>query len=605
MSSILNRLVILTTADRLPDESFDILALTLPAMAMLKAKGRSFLVLEDLYPHIQVYKDTNDIGERVTTWLQSCDNLCAQYINISRAFSSTGFWILHRLSDLNYIHQIIDILDARYQHIELWTASPVSGLPSPKVDFSSLNMPSFGIGLEHVLRFMRAGLPRLVITPSNPLHEEKRTQQVGGEPWWSLLKRLPDIVIRRSVSVCNKLTSILHKKVGTVWVVQQGYDVDVLDHSHPEWEFTRIRNDEIAIANQVTPSATIAELDQQILEVTDKFFVEYFPRYKVWLGDWCEQYYRQIVLKLNHYEKELEGRMKASRPNALLYSIGSEDALEEVLCRVANRLSIPAFFFKHGGIAEYFLLPSILDPYLEHNAILQRTQFIHSEVEYISYSHLPSVNAVVSGPLSRAKLHYRPSQQNKILYSVGPPAHYSLKELRKMVSDHERFMFMDDLLQICAEQKLDLSVKVHPAEWRVAWECIHILNDAISDSRNKAHIIAGGAIERIFNQFDLLVLDMISTRVLSMAIGLDIPIVLYLPEGSPVNTKYFSDLEDRVYIVRNRRDLVDILSVYQQKGLPSKYNRAFVEKYLGYFNPESAIQIVSDQVFNIEREEVC
>lgn len=601
-----NRLVILTTADHLPDESCDILALTLPAMAMLKAKGRCFLVLEDIYPHEHVYQNTNEFSTHVASWLKDCDKLCADHLNVQQAFSATGFWILHRLSDLNYIQCIIDRLDSSYQYIELWSDSDVSSPPLPKVDFSSLNMPSFGVGLGHVLWFMRAGLPKLVIHNTASLQTKQHSKQVvGGEPWWSLLKRLPDILVRRAKLVRNRFTNALHKNIGQVWVVQQGYDVDILDSANPQWEFLRIRSNEIKMANSATIDRVV-ELDTLIATKAETFFNQHFPRYTVWLNTWFDQYYQQVVLKIKHYELALEMRMKESKPTALLYSIGAEDVLEEVLCRVANRLSIPVFFFKHGGIAEHFLPPSILDPYLELNTTLQRTQFIHSQVEESNYSSLLSVNAVVSGPLSRTKLQYTRSQQKKnILYSVGPPAHYSFKELRKTISDNDRFTFMNDLLDSCVQHKLSVSVKVHPAEWRVAWDCVRILNTGISDSQYKAKLIAGGAIERIFNQFGLLVLDMISTRVLSMAIGIDIPIILYLPEGSPVNKHYFSDLDRRVYIVRNRQDLNDILLTYQRQGLPSRYDHDFVKKYLGCFDPNTAIQCVNNQIFNSERENIC
>ncbi len=599
------RLIILASADYLPDDSCDILALTLPAMALLKTKKRSFLVLEDFLPHQDVYKNTHEFSQKVAVWLQSCDKLCLQTLNIERAFSSTGFWMLHRLSDLNYIHHFIDAISAKYQNVELYASSQIPEAPVPNVDFGSLNMPSFGMGLAHVLWFIKAGFPSLTVHVTGASNKEAYSQKIGGEPLLSTLKRLPNILKRRTKLIISKFSNALHKKIGRVWVVQQGYDVEVLKHHNPQWDFILVRNDEINEANH-TSESKVKELDDSIIKISEVFFNEHLPRYYNWLNIWLEQYYRKIVLKLNSYEKALEERMRINKPAALLYSIGAEDALEEVLCRVANRLLIPVFFFKHGGIAEQFLLPSILDPYLEHNASLQRTQFIHSEEEVSAYAKLSSVNTVVSGPLSRTQLNYKKNpQQKNILYSLGPPAHFSFKELQKVISDHERFTFMCDLLHVCNDKKLNLSVKVHPAEWRVAWQCMQMLNDEISDSRYRAKLIAGGAIERIFSQFGLLVLDIISTRVMSMAIGIDIPIVLYLPKGSPVNQKYFADLEKRVYVVNNRHDLADILSRYQNHGLPSKYNQSFVEKYLGCFNPESAIQKVSDQVFNKKRETIC
>ena len=52
-----------------------------------------------------------------------------------------------------------------------------------------------------------------------------------------------------------------------------------------------------------------------------------------------------------------------------------------------------------------------------------------------------------------------------------------------------------------------------------------------------------GAIERILDDYDLLVVDMISSRVVSMALRLEIPIIIFLPEGNVVNEHCFADLK--------------------------------------------------------------
>ena len=87
--------------------------------------------------------------------------------------------------------------------------------------------------------------------------------------------------------------------------------------------------------------------------------------------------------------------MRNVNPSALLYSIGAQNPQQEVFCRVANRLDIPVFFFKHGGIAETFLPPSILDPYLEHNPHLKRTQFLASRVEQNRYTNLTNIRTIL------------------------------------------------------------------------------------------------------------------------------------------------------------------------------------------------------------------
>jgi len=591
-----NRLVILAVADKLPDDSFDILAITAPAIAKLKLSNRSFLTLEDLYSFNKSYEDKIFFAKNLDRWMQKCDEVCEQYLNIPRVLSSNGFWILHRLSDLNYIHNIIEIIDSRYEYIELWTDFNVPMLQNPKVDFNSLNMPCFGSGLTHLLIFIKAGLPQIIVKTNRSDFYNVMNPVVGVYPYWLYLKRLPEIIIRRSKKMINFYWYKMNKRsIGNLWVVQNGYDVEILKNANMEWNFNSIINIEITYAN-----ASLFENNKVLNSILKKnsnlFFSKHFPRFLNWLNLWFEQYQNNVIFKLNNYQKGLENRLKSSKPKALLYSIGSQNVLEERIGSVANKLNFPIFYFKHNGAAELFLKFDILDQFLQENPLLIRTQFVHSEIEIEKYKDLSDIKTELVGPLFRLANNFISlKSHNKILYSVGPPAHFTFKDMSRIISDYERVNFASSLMNISDILNLKLSIKIHPIEWKVSREMFKILIGNVNNF--KPSMITGGSIERIFNKFDLLIIDIIATKVLSVALGLNLPIILYIPINYPINQNTFEDLSNRVYIVQNSKDLEDILTIYKKCGLASKYNEDFTKKYLGFLDPMISMTKVKQKVF--------
>ena len=183
-------------AGPLPSENMDVLALSLPAIAHLEAVNRQYLVLEDFYPHENVYRDTDALAEALTAWFQRCDSICENALGLSRAFSANGFWFLHRLSDLRYIHCVIDVINHRYQEVILFSQGSIPDLPEPVVDYSSLNLSCFGHGLEHFLTFLYAGIPNLQIQQVDDSTLNHGASVAGGS-LSSLLRRLPEVINRR------------------------------------------------------------------------------------------------------------------------------------------------------------------------------------------------------------------------------------------------------------------------------------------------------------------------------------------------------------------------------------------------------------------------
>ena len=81
--------------------------------------------------------------------------------------------------------------------------------------------------------------------------------------------------------------------------------------------------------------------------------------------------------------------------------------------------------------------------------------------------------------------------------------------------------------------------------------------------KKNLRIIVDGSIERILKNYDLVILDIISSRVLTYSLFLK-NIILYVPENYSVNEYFYEHLLSRVHIVKNKSDLESVLINYKK-----------------------------------------
>ena len=96
----------------------------------------------------------------------------------------------------------------------------------------------------------------------------------------------------------------------------------------------------------------------------------------------------------------------------------------------------------------------------------------------------------------------------------------------------------------------------------------------------KTSIIYNIPAESIMKLYGLIIINSLSSAVVSYALSLKVPIVLYLKELSLVNPLVMEDLRRRCYIVHDREMLSDILSKYAMGKLPSKWSKEIVDRYV-------------------------
>ncbi len=583
-----------TTVPGLDSGVVDVLAVSLPAMAALESEQINFLALEDFHSHEKCYSDTEMFSVAVDKWLNDCDQICYEHLGLSRAFSANGFWLLHRLSDLRYLHGVLDGISKRYKKIVILVPTTVPCLSDPEVNFANLNLSTFGFGLGHVLQFFMLGMPEMTVHRTD-VNVWATLQELGGQ-LQQIIRRAPEILWRRGYRLASNCYLRAHKKKAVVWVVQGGYDVEILRRACPDVNFKHVLLREVKAANLCVAVETDLAL-KEIRDLSESFFSEWLPRYKIWLKQFITTYFRSVVCRLQPVNSGIALRMAAERPLAILYALGAGNILEETIGHVANQQKIPVYYFKHGGAENFFLQPSVLDKYFEQNFAVARTQFLHSNIELSHYNNLSNVRTVVTGALERPLFRPKKKRGGEILYSVGPPAHFSFKEMRKTISDCERYQLAKSLIDVCLDQTISLDIKVHPGERKVGTAFFETLLASPKRSSHRIRLITGGTTERILDQYSLLVLDMISTRVLSGVLNLDLPVIMFIPYGFPVKSEYYLDLQKRIHVVHNKEELGYVLTRHSKGELPSLFSKDFSRKYLAPMSAVDSLKLVRNQIF--------
>jgi hypothetical protein len=591
-----NKLIVLACGSfekKLVEKNADILAFTISSMAQLDQYEIEYLSLSDFVTRNDASTDTNNFSHDFQNFILSIDKLI-ESAGAPHAFLSNAFWILHRLSGLRFISTVIDKINLRYSSVVI--VGPFSDviLKEPELDWESLNWSGFGLGLKPVLAQLKHGINNAEYRQYN-LNKNVKSKYIVGKIS-SIVMRLPELLFRRSVLCIKGILPFILFYDRCVWVVQSGYDVDILSYKCVNTRFKKINLGPKLNAIKSNEVVDYSLIQKDLDKLIEHFLEKWFPYHQNFVSKIFWIYLNQIVSSYPLMISEIRKNITKDLPQAVLYSVGSENILEEAVARVAEEHSIPVFFFKHSGVYNMFVEESIFDPYFEKNPNIKRTQFLSSALELECYPDMDNVECIASGLVSRPKISNVSKNNRKILYSVGPPNQHTFKEMGNTVYDKERYDFAKLLIQLSGELELNIDIKIHPVQASTGFELFQLLLE--NTKEHHAQIIPEGSIERIFDHYGLIILDMLHTRVLSSVLCLKIPVIIYVPCDFPVHQKYFDDLRGRVYIVRTHQEIVNTLSRFSLSGLPDLYSENFNNKFLGSSDSNTVINIIKTKVFS-------
>ena len=334
-----------------------------------------------------------------------------------------------------------------------------------------------------------------------------------------------------------------------------------------------------AIKNNLTPQ----EISQDIVNSLEKeiiiFLGEFLPRYSDPLKDFFTSYIKNVSSIANSIEEELTNILLLEKPDALVFSAGASNLVDRKSCLISNNLNIPVIFMRHQGIEINFFPQSFLDTFVESDLIIKRKQFLLNDYETKLYPKHENVSYEKKGWIDFSKPLPPIKAKKGIIYSAGPPDHFTFKNPRAIITNMERFNLSKNLLHLTQKHDVSMDIKVHPCEWEIGYDFFHQLIKDLP-RRNKPRILLDGSIERIIRNYELVVIDIISTRVLTFALYYDLQIILYIPEEYYLNLETFKDLEDRIHIVRTSHQLNVAIEKFCKGTLLKKNDNIFKHKYL-------------------------
>jgi len=580
------RLWVLGTS--LKDESFNIETsdkVLLFSQSALNNLDSSSISIESFYSRKNFNNEIDSFNDGLRTLFLSCDQILKSD-EISGSFYDNGFWFVHKLTDLFFIHSLCDQIESQFSNVKLIVPKDFEKLSISDCSLGDLNFNNLGKGLEHSLQFLHYGLPKSEILYSNK----------NDERWISFLRKLqflkrsPEILFRK-IKDFMRVLRVFFLKASTekkIFIAQTGYDADFLLRSFSKKTFKTISFIEILKDTLSKEDISLNTIENLEIEINN-FLHKFLPRFSSPLKEFFYSYIKNVSIYTNSIEKQLKRKLISNKVDVLVFSSGATNLIERKSCLQANALKIPIIFMRHQGIELNFIPASFLDDFCENDLTIPRTQFLLNNYEIDSYPVQEDILYKRAGFIEFSK--FLPSKKKKkgILYSGGPPEHFTFKNPRALISNFERFNFASKLISLTDKLNLQLDIKVHPAEWKLS---TIFFKNLVKNSllKNKPKILLDGSIERIMKNYGLIILDIIPTRVINFALYHDMQVVLYVPKDYILNETSFRDLEKRIHIVRSNNELEQVLQKFYEGTLAKKSCPAFDKKYLRDLSHEEFIE---------------
>lgn len=567
--------------DTLKATSSDILALSLPAMQQLDTLNIKYLTIGNFVDQSEFDLHLSRLKESLDEFLINCDVASKKIYDLDRLFSSNGFWFLHRLSHLSFMQILIQELDNCYDEIEIFSKEVKLSDQYILDDFSKLNFPLDDlVGLEGLVVALMKGLEQVTIRK-----EVINTNDANSnETIQDLIIRSPELIFRKSIELVKEVVRFLYPFKKQFWSTYISYDVERLSSQRYDWKVKPIMDSQILRANKCAPKGfeNSEAISNEILSLSNDFFITWIPSFYSIFQNIVHGYLGNILPRISEVRIAISKQIKESQPKAIFFSTGIQNLLQESIADVANENKLPVYSFKHTGIEHLFFKSQYLDSYYDYNLTIKRTQFLANESELKIFEKASKVTPIVSGNLKPRSLkkNYRFKASKKIIYSVGQPDHSSFHFYHSLLNDFERHVWTKNLLQSIKRNRLKLDIKIHPVESSVYKKYFTNLILQEDLSPKECNLISGGSIERILSNYDLLVLDLVPTQVLSAALSLGMNIILFKQPSHIVNEDTYKDLEDRVHIVSDFKELHHKLCLYGEGGLLNNSSSLFENKYL-------------------------
>lgn len=575
---------------RFNSDIYDILSIPISHQYFLNNRNIRFLTLEKFYNKNFEQILTNVFHKDLREWLGKIDEELVSINKISHSFSGNGFWFTHRLTELFYIQNIVNALSIEYENIELITDTKVNFILQNNIKIHGPNFDEvFGNTDLRIERLIYYALPNINIKIIKSKIEFKEFKLYFDYYSTWLLHGID----KKLKSIFNYFIHLFYKKDKLFLSLQDGYDLDILKNYLKNIEFKNIKNEILQNIDNNKNEKSL-KINEKVIKISSIFFKKYFPSYRLLLEGLISSYNNDILNKIKDMNLVIENKLNNKNLNGLILPMCSQDIFDFIIVKIANKKNIPVFFMKHNGVIESFKATDFYIEYLEQNRLLKRIQFVHSKYEYEKIKSIKNINAKVISPISALdnkmeKYIQKNNNKKKLLMAFGSPSNYTLKDVGAITFDLEKIYFLEKIISICLEANLELHVKLHP---RGKKELINLFVQILSKNwpTKKIKIIFHKKIEKLFDQYDAIIVDTPFSSVVSNAIYTNKNIIIYCPRKECINIERYELLKKRVFLIHGLYQLNDIFKKLIKCNFKYNHDNEIKENIVGEMSYSEAIQ---------------
>jgi hypothetical protein len=553
----------------------EVLALSPSAMLALDMVNIPYKTTEDFYDTEVFRTELRRLHEKTEAVFFELDDICENFVSFPYAYSGNIIYFLKMFANLFYLEHICRKINEAYSKIYLFSDTPVKRLFWGNLTYLDLRSIPQTTGFENKIQVFRNLLPieeisqgaqsypavpyRLKIGAALKMYPERLKKGIKE-------KRFPFLTP-------DHMLDLAGVKRTALCVIQDGHEVGFLRKHMPGFKFV---NPAVSLRKTI-PSLACSNYDFDPVKTKLQSFLETnFPRTRLLIEQLFLSYHREVVGRISLFKESFEQSINENRPKVLLSAVGTRDVIDSVFSFVANKQDIPVMYFQHGGPC---FTNNIFQKYVERDFRVKKTLILNAKAEKEQAEHDGS-RCLSFGSIMRYQLmgNRRNNSSDKALYCCGPFPFYNYTSLLFNGTDKYYYQINRDIVKAFKRKFLHIDIKLHPIKEDYCFNYFRQLLSALKYS--KANIIYGINAESIMKSYGLMIFDFIGTAIFPFAMSLKVPIILYLKDIDVVSPFVLEDLKTRCYIVRDRKELGEILGKYAAGNLPSKWSLDIIDRYV-------------------------
>lgn len=550
----------------------DRLAMTPAAMAAFEENGLSYMTMYDFYDNKTYRADNTELIYATEEFFSRLDRKCEDLLGYPRSFTGNINYFAVLFAEMLYVTGVCSKIKGFYNKVYLASSmnphEPIEAHPS----FSPMRLlfTEMSVGLRNKVRMLNK-----VLAPEWIRINADNSSCINKNRFIGLSRRVPKKILEELRAFLAKCTL---KRKEVVFVVQDDYEVSLLKNHMPEILFMDpVKRSLWKLIEDEDIKSRLARL---INDEIAGFIKRWLLSFESELLELFNQYRDNILSRVKALFSLLEDVFDRHNPIALVYAVGANTIYDDICAHVANKKTIPIFYFQHAGTRVFF--KDIYQKFLEHNNNIKRINILQARVEEKMLAEHATVETRTLGSIKAYNLFLEHksidlSSNRKAVYCNGSHNFGLYKNIMSHMSDKDLHCISKDIIDVVSKYNVEMDIKVDLFDERY----LQLYFNKLLNGRRHGNIniIKGVKVEPILKRYGLVIMDYIVSAMPPFLLVLDMPIIIYLKDCSIIRDETIADVKKRFYIVENKEELDECIKLYSLGKLKSKFSLDIMDKY--------------------------